>query len=709
MKLLPEDRSKLLLLKSFLPMIPNFKTILLLAMVLLAQMANAQRTELKRARNLYENQDYFQALEYFNAAVEKGDDSLDTRLKIARCHFKLKDIQTAFDMYLGMESDLKDEEDIRNYASCYHQQGGFDIAIEWYKKAKEEGANPLDMNEMIKACEWAKENTALNQDVRVNPEQELLIGGQSFGIQFYKDEVVYSAEKVGGSKKLDNTGKGFLNLFSSKYIDGEVQEGSESFSSNLKYDFHIGATAFTSDFQRIYYTKVVKIKGGSRIKIFTSEFNGSDWGNERELSINSNDFDIGYPAVSPDDKMLYFTSSQRGGFGGQDIYRAQIKGNGDVGHAENLGRDINTFGNEKWPYISKAGDLYFASDGHMGFGGLDIFKAELTNGKYSNVSNMRQPINSGVDDFGFVLDPNNDQRGFLSSNRLGNGTTDAIFVLLPAGEMKEESPKEAPPVVDAIPVFDEMAVEETTDEESTTEEELIAPPVIDQTAPPAIDLSMFPGAFSTTLTSTFKGTPVEGAEMIVKDANTGEVVATAISNADGKVNIIIPDKFRNENQEFEIELSKGKEFNSKRMIVHIMEVEDINNNGLSLTPVFKESSLNEISKMVISYRGNQITEEGKAILDKLAGFLLMHPDIVVKLNGHTEARGNKYRNLDNSQEAAERAEKYLMMKGVNDENMIPRGYGERYLLNKCKRGIYCEQSKHMKNRRIEVVVWKKLN
>ena len=113
--------------------------------------------------------------------------------------------------------------------------------------------------------------------------------------------------------------------------------------------------------------------------------------------------------------------------------------------------------------------------------------------------------------------------------------------------------------------------------------------------------------------------------------------------------------------------------------------------------------------MVIPYRGNQMTEEGKRVLDKLAGFLLQNPDVVVKLNSHTEAKGNKYQNLDISQEAAEAAEKYLMMKGVNDENMIPRGYGERYLLNKCKRGVYCEQSEHMNNRRIEVVVWKRLN
>ncbi|WP_430820983.1 OmpA family protein [Carboxylicivirga caseinilyticus] len=699
MKHTPDDRIKLMLPNYFLAMIPNIKTSVLLGLMLLAQMVSAQRTELKRADNLYENQDYYQALEYFNAAVEKGDNSTETKLKIARCYFNLKDIQTAFDMYLGMESDITNEVDMVNYASCYQQQGGYEVAIEWYNKAKKAGANPLGMDELIKACNWANENMVFNQDVRVNPA-DLLIGGQSFGIQFYKDEVVYSGEKEEESKKIDNTGKGFLNLFSSKYIDGEIQEGSKSFSSNLEYDFHVGATSFTSDFKRIYYTKVVKIKGGSRIKIFTSEYNGSDWVNEKELSVNSNDFDIGYPAVSNDDKYLFFTSSQRGGFGGQDIYKAKIKANGDVDRPENAGREVNTYGNEKWPFISNEGDLYFASDGHMGFGGLDIFKAEYVDGKYTNVTNLGQPINSGKDDFGFVLDPTDSKRGFLSSNRIGSGSSDGIFVMLPIDSSQEEEKE-------TIPVFDEMAVEEEPVVETTVVETVTQPET--ENTETGTDLSAYPKAFASILTSTFKGDPIEGAQVVIKDANTGEMVASAYTDANGKVNIIIPDQFKNDNQEFEIELSKGEEFNAKRMIVHIMEINDINNNGLSLTPIFDDASLNEIGKFVIPYKGDQITEEGQQVLDKLAAYLLMNPNVVVKLNGHTEARGNKYKNLDISQTAAEAAEKYLMMKGVNDENMIPRGYGERYLLNKCKRGVYCDESEHLSNRRIEVVVWKYLN
>jgi flagellar motor protein MotB len=169
---------------------------------------------------------------------------------------------------------------------------------------------------------------------------------------------------------------------------------------------------------------------------------------------------------------------------------------------------------------------------------------------------------------------------------------------------------------------------------------------------------------------------------------------------------VIPDNYKNEQQEFEIKMSKEGEYISKRMIVNIMELEEINNNGLLMTPVFNDSVLDEISGMVIPYVGNKITDEGLQSLNKLAALLVSNPNVVIKLNGHTDSRGNRYNNLNLSQDIADSAEQVLIGKGVNDENVIPRGYGERYLINKCKRGVYCSDKEHLKNRRIEVVVWK---
>jgi len=651
-----------------------------------------QRAELKKAKEYLANEEYYRALEYYRMAGDKGADN-DTQMKIemARCFFHLKDVTEAFNRYVELEGDLKGE-DVVNYASCWHQEGGFELAIEWYEKAKKEGENPLDMNALIKSCEWAMENGTSNTDVVVNPEI-LLVGDQSFGMQYYNDGVVYSAEKQGNSKEVDRSGKGFLNLAFSKLVNNEIQEGSSSFSKNLESDYHVGATSFTSEFKRIYYTKPVRIKGGdSRLKVFTSEFNGTDWINEKELSINSDDYNVAYPAVSPDNKYLYYTSTQRGGFGGKDLYKAEISASGDVSKGENLGKNINTFGNEEWPFIDSNGDLFFASDGHLGFGGLDIFKAEKTADGFVNVSNLRQPINSGKDDFGYVLNPNDPNRGFLSSNRLGSGSTDAIFTIAPQ-VADEEVEEDAVPIVglDEIPVFD---LEAETQESEVIEESS------------TVDLSMFPTSLSTKMTSTFNGGVIAGVGIVITDANTGAIVDSGVSGDDGRINIVIPDEYKNDSQEFEIEISKGDEFISKRMIVNIMEIEDINNNGLMLTPIFNDNVLDEIGTMIIPYDGDQITKEGLAVIDELSTYLLQNKNVVVKLNGHTEAKGNRFNNLNVSQNIADKAEQIMISKGVADEQMIPRGYGERYLKNKCKRGVYCTDSEHIINRRIEVVVWK---
>jgi hypothetical protein len=423
----------------------------------------------------------------------------------------------------------------------------------------------------------------------------------------------------------------------------------------------------------MYFTKVVRVRGGNNIlKLFSVVFDGNDWGNEQELSINSNDFDNAQPAVSPDDQFLYFTSNRPGGYGGKDLYVVERRSNRTYGTPRNLGPKINTFGEEQWPFVAKDNKLYFASDGHIGFGGLDLFEAEFKNGEWSNVQNMMLPFNSPKDDFGYVINPKNPKQGFISSNRLSDGSIDAIFYVLPR-EVEVVKPE---PVV----------------EPDTTEAK--------------VDLIIFPRAFSTMLTSTFNGEVVDGADVIINDAYTGALITKGISGSDGKVNIVIPDEYRKEGQEFEIIISKGAGFTEKRMVVNIMELEEIGKGGIALTPIFSDAGLNELSEMVIPYVGTTITADGYKVLDRLAAFLMNNKHVVIKLNGLTDARGNRLTNLQTSQSLAEKAEEYLRTKGIPDENIIPRSYGERYLRNNCGRGKLCTEEQHLENRRIEVAVWR---
>ncbi len=672
------------------------------ALVLLfsTQYSYAQSKSVKKGDSYYKKGEYYHALVSYNYARTEGESlDLNTQKKVANCYYQLNDIQNAFETFAAIQDKLTGE-DVLTYAMVTHRFGAYEMAIEWYELAKKEGANPVKVNELIESCKWALNNNVF-LDYRVNPSN-IFTFGQSFGIQFYKGGVVYSSSSSDeGSKKVDKQGKTFLNLFYSELVDNQIQPG-ELFSKSLTFDYHIGAISFTSDYTTMYYTRSVRVKGGqSKLKIFKVIYDGKDWGNEMELPFNSDDYDCAHPAVSPDDKFLYFTSNMKGGYGGKDLYKVERLRGGSYGKVTNLGPDINTFGDEIFPFISKKNELYFASDGHLGFGGLDLYKADDVNGSWKNVSNLLKPFNTERDDFGYVQNPQDSNIGFLSSNRLGNGDSDAIFYVSYIGDGEEEKKEPEP---EPEPEVGEVIKLEELPEEPVVE---VAPQVVPEIVePPVVDLSQYPSVFNPIIKSTLGNTPVEGIECQIIDDKTGAVIVSSVSNADGKYNLIIPDEYRKDGQEFELVFAKDGEFNTKRMIVNIMELEDLSKNGVFITPIFNDVELDDLSDMVLYYEGMELTEESVKTLGRLAAYMKNHPNVVIKLNSHTDARGSKLSNLNASQAMGDKVEGMLEERGINGDNMIPRGYGERYLVNKCKRGVVCDEADQLKNRRIEVVVWR---
>ncbi len=648
----------------------------------------AQSKSVKKGDGYYKKGEYYHALVSYNYARTEGEElDSNTKKKIANCYYQLNDIQNAFEYFASVQDDLSGD-DVLTYAMVAHRFAAYDMAIEWYELAKKEGANAMKVNELIESCKWALANNEFDEDYRVNPSS-IFTFGQSFGIQFYKSGVVYSSSSSeGNTKKIDKQGKAFLNLYFSELVDYEIQKGS-LFSKSLNFDYHIGAISFTTDYNTMYYTRSVRVKGGqSKLKIFRVEYDGKDWGNELELPFNSDDYDCAHPAVSPDNKFIYFTSNKKGGYGGKDLYKVERLRGGSYGKVINLGPEINTFGDEVFPFVAKDYTLYFSSDGRLGFGGLDLYKAEYEEGAWKNVANMLKPFNSERDDFGYVQNPQNKNKGFLSSNRTGNGDKDAIFYVNFIGQEESDEPK----------VGEEIVLEELPEEKV----EVVVPVVV----APVIIENTLPASFNPTIKSSMGNVPVAGIQCEIVDDVTGQVVATGISNSNGKLALTIPDAYRKEGQEFEVVFSKDGDYVSKRMIVNIMELEDLSKNGVTLTPVFNDVVLDDLSEMVLYYKNGELTADSEKVLGRLAAYLNANPNIVVKLNTHTDAKGSKLDNLLNSQSMGEKVEGMLVDKGVNDDSMIPRGYGERYLVNECKRGVVCDESEHQKNRRVEVIVWK---
>ncbi|HKL72020.1 MAG TPA: OmpA family protein, partial [Marinilabiliaceae bacterium] len=323
------------------------------------------------------------------------------------------------------------------------------------------------------------------------------------------------------------------------------------------------------------------------------------------------------------------------------------------------------------------------------FGGLDLFKSDQVDGNWGSAKNLGQPYNSNKDDFGYVINPKDNNRGFLSTNRVGDGS-DVIFYVQEREEEKEDEPMPPVVVVDSPP--EEVAEVEVPE----------VPVVIEE---PKVDLSIFPSSLKSYVLSTFNGNLLEGASISMVDSYTGKIVGQSKTDSKGGFTLSIPDQYRQEGQEFQITVSMA-DFKNNVVQSNIMELPEIAKAGFQISPIFKDPDLNEISGLIIPYVGLEFSAEGYTILDQVATYLLNNPQVVIKLNGHTDVRGTMMSNLNNSQNISEKAENYLLSKGVSSDNLIPRGYGERYIINKCRRGKLCDESEHLENRRVEIVVWR---
>ena len=191
----------------------------------------------------------------------------------------------------------------------------------------------------------------------------------------------------------------------------------EELEDEVNTEFDEGTPSFTSDGNTMYYTYCTQAPEGDRTaEIYMSSRSSAKWGKGTKVEILKDSVTaLAHPSVSPDGRWLYFVSDAVGGQGGKDIFRARINGN-DFGPMENLGPEINTPGDEAFPYVRDSVTLYFASNGHPGMGGLDLFRATLDSTEHWHVENMRSPINSNGDDFGITFEGVH-ERGFFSSNR----------------------------------------------------------------------------------------------------------------------------------------------------------------------------------------------------------------------------------------------------------------------------------------------------
>lgn len=405
------------------------------ALSLVAAVASCGGAKLATADEQMARGEYFDASKTYRKVYNKIDRSNrklkgEVAFKMAECHRKLNQNARASVAYqnaarLGCEDSM-----LNLYlAEALHGEGKYAPAIKAYEDFLAEHPGDVKAQNGLAGARMGLDKK-LRTRYEVRAVKLFNLRRADYAPMYFDntfDRLYFTTtnEKVTGNRKSEITGTKKGDIWTaSKNERGEWQRP-EPVEGELNSDAEEGIVSFTPDGSTMYLTRARREPNANTgVEIYTSQRSDAQWSKPVKFEITADTLsNYGHPAVSPDGNWLYFTSDMPGGSGGKDIWRINLKER--AGSLENLGEWINTPGDEMFPYMRSDSVLYFASDGHPGFGGLDLFRAEMTKSGGWNVTNMGSPVNSSYDDFGITFGEG--ERGYFSSNRGDARGYDHIF------------------------------------------------------------------------------------------------------------------------------------------------------------------------------------------------------------------------------------------------------------------------------------------
>ena len=482
---------------------------------------------------------------------------------------------------------------------------------------------------------------------------------------------------------------------------------------------HDGVAYYDSIDAIWYYTKNLKAKKNvplTTVGIFIYDPTTKE---ETPFPHNNESVFVGHPSLSKDRQVLWFASNREGGFGGMDIWYS-VKSANRWGEPINAGSLINSNGDEMFPFEAKD-KLFFASNGHPGVGGLDIFKAELVGQDAQNMVNAGCNLNSHGDDFSLILDAT-DSVGYFSSNR--GDFIDRIYNVIfyaPKNDsifVKFQQDSIADILVEVIDSAGNLVFTGKTNEAG----ELVFKALPDVTykirtkhpdfVDSEFDFNASGVAAGDTITKelglnrkqiTWAGVvteketkdKLEGAQLLIKNLETGEVV-TAVSKKDGEINVDLPPG------KYQVTASMGGH-DPKTFTLTAAKGEKEVKQDVELSITNKNVAV-KLDNILYEYNKYTLSPIGRAELDTLVLFLKENKNVTVDVSSHTDSRGRADYNMNLSKLRSQSCINYIVTKGIPRASLNVKNYGETVLLNKCADGVECTEELHQINRRTEFVI-----
>jgi outer membrane protein OmpA-like peptidoglycan-associated protein len=643
------------------PLSPRSVISALVVVVLLASCSNAL---IKSGDKAVDNLSYAEAAQKYEKAQKGQPDNLDLKLKLANTYRLMNDAETSEKYYqeVADSAGVPVDEQL-HFAQVLMKNKKYSKAREYLTSYLEKNPTDALAGDLLASIDNINK---LKQDTSgyLLTEVPLDFLVSMYGAEHYKNGIIVAGETEIVSAKSANpwTGYSFLDLF---YIEKDQDGNWEipvKFTENLNGPFHDGSASFNESQDMVVYTRsamrnekkrLLNDRNENQFFLYSSSLEEGEWSEPEKLAFNSMDYSCGHPALSADGKTLYFSSDMPGGYGGSDLYKSTYDGS-SWSQPINLGSAINTPGNEAFPFLDKAGKLYFSSEGHRTLGGLDVFVSEQIAGVWASPINLAYPLNSSRDDFAISINED-DTTGYVSSNRSGIDMVytyqkiPAIFVLKGIAKKK----------ADNLPMEDVTIT--------------------------LINLT-------------------DGDTAVFNTPDDGKFRFSLLPEKNYKV-IGQKEGYFTLSEEFETDKSRiEKDIALSFEIDEIIASEEGTGSGNPVDGGATAKKVYEIGQIYYEYNKSNIRPNAQPALDKLAKLLIDNPDVKIEIQSHADSRGGDAFNLRLSNERAQSVVNYLVRKGVDSKNLTSKGFGESQPVNKCVDGVECSEEEHEENRRSEFIV-----
>lgn len=643
----------------------------------------AQTINTKLADKQYEDYAYADAIKSYQELIDKGTTDEKIVRRLGNSYYFIGELGDALKWYeqLFRINEIQESEYLYRYAQCLKWVGN-------YRKADEILAKFNEKSTSDRRADLIRNEKNYLEDIKSNSGRyEIADAGMNssysdYGSAVYDNKIIFtSARDTGGVAK--NSFKWTNRAFSRLYIaelmpDGNVSEP-KIFRRKENVKYNESTPIFTKDGRTMYFTRNNFVDGKRRksekqvtlLKLFSAELINGNWENIKELPFNSDQYSTAHPALSIDEKTLYFASDMPGTLGQSDLYKVSISANGTYGNPENLGSSINTEERETFPFISEENELYFASDGRPGLGGLDIFVSKIKDdGNFDEVQNVGEPINTKHDDFAFVINSKN-RNGFFSSNRISGHGLDDVYRFTETRKL----------------VCEQDLTGCVTDAESN---ELLS----------NASLTLFDENFNavSTIASDEKG------NYVFPKIKCGKKYAIRASkNEYGIKEISITIKKLNGITTLEIPMDKT----FKPMTAKAIEVRKVSVSPVKIGTIKVGTDLAKLLHIPMNFFDlgkATIKKTSEPQLQKVVDLLNQYPAIKLDIRSHTDSRQSDANNMILSEKRAQSTKNWLVQKGIDESRLTAKGYGETRLVNRCADGAKCNEKQHEQNRRSEFII-----